>query len=192
MSVPPPAPADLEDQAAWYAWYEQALADNPRRLAHITTVWRRGLSYAAFADEPERFALTCLLHDVGRGLDPADQAPHALVGARFLRDLGLPGPLVALVAQHTGARYEAALRGFPELETEFPYTPSGDLDMLTYIDGTTGPDGAVLDAQARLADIAVRYGEDAWQVAAFRPIFDEIERGYDRCYPLVVPSIWQV
>jgi putative nucleotidyltransferase with HDIG domain len=178
-------PTNLSDQDAWFASIRAAFAgSDPRRLAHIETVWRRGRQVAHFSDQPERFALACLLHDVGRALDPDDREQHALVGARYLRSLGLDESLVRLVAQHSGARHACAQRGcsaeleaypLPEAETE-PQLRA-EHELLSYLDATTGPDGMVVSVAERGAELAVRYGCESRQVAGFALRQEEIRCG---------------
>jgi hypothetical protein len=82
---------------------------------------------------------------------------HPLHGARFLQDAGFPARLVALVAHHSGARFEAAERGLlAELES-FPLDDGTAMDILVAADLTTGPRGQSLTFEERLDDILVRY-----------------------------------
>ena len=180
LPLPPPVSRHL-DAAAWAAWMEAALRDQPRRWAHVRAVWRRaaklaqspqtGLSAADRAD----LELAALLHDVGRAIDPDDNEPHAFVGARFLEDLGLHR-VARLVAHHSGSRFEAEERGHSE-HCRWTREDGAVADILTYLDMTTGPDGQAVTPAERRADIAVRYGAESFQVKAFDRIADEIERG---------------
>ena len=83
------------------------LADLPERWTHVQVVaevastWgSRGILSAA-----------AWLHDVGYSPDVSVTGLHALDGAVYLRDLGLPPEVVSLVAYHTGAEFEAEERG---------------------------------------------------------------------------------
>ncbi len=118
------------------------------------------------------------LHDIGYASELATTGFHPLDGARFVRDQGFP-ELAALVAHHTGARREAALRGFNAFLDEFPYEDSLVLRALTYCDLTTGPDGSRTRVVDRLAEIQERYGQGHVVSRAIRAgaeEFKEIER----------------
>lgn len=151
------------------------------RLAHVREVGRRGAEAGICLGgetEPFLFPLACLLHDVGRALDPEDVDVHALVGARFLQQAGVPAPVVVLVAHHSGARFEANLRGVrDELEAIYPYKPWPALAALSYLDATTGPDGETISAEERLEEIGRRHGVDSWQYASFELTLPEIAQG---------------
>lgn len=110
---------------------------------------------------PEADALTAAayLHDIGYAPELAATGFHPLDGARFVRDQGLP-ELAILVAHHTGARNEAALRGVDDLFREFPYEDSLRLRALTYCDLTTGPEGSRTTVDERVTEIQNRYGPD--------------------------------
>ena len=86
------------------------------------------------------------LHDVGYSPDVRVTGFHALDGAVYLRDLGLPPEVVSLVAYHTGAEFEAEERG--------SRWSSPDRSA------TAGPVGcADLVRPDRLADRVARLGE---------------------------------
>ena len=110
---------------------------------------------------PEADVLTAAayLHDIGYAPELEATGFHPLDGARFVRDQGFP-ELATLVAHHTGARNEAALRGFDDLLREFPYEDSLMLRALSYCDLTTGPDGSRTHVGDRVAEIQNRYGPD--------------------------------
>src|SRR5262249_41361570 len=80
---------------------------------------------------------------------------HAIVGARALRRAGHER-LARLVAHHSGAPLEAALRDMPPLAAEFPAPVGADrplLDLLDIADLTTGADGARVTPATRLRDL---------------------------------------
>ncbi len=104
------------------------------------------------------------LHDIGYASPIAVTRFHPLDGARHLRDIGFGDPMLwILVAYHTCAEIEADARGLGDvLAAEFPIS---DVDpflvaALTYCDMTTGPDGAPLTVDERIAEILGRYGPD--------------------------------
>lgn len=100
------------------------------------------------------------LHDVGYAAGLARTGFHALDGARELSRRGAPSGVVALVAHHTGARYEAEERGLLDEWLQLP-RPDGELrDVLTMIDLSVGPTGRAVLERDRVAEILSRYGDD--------------------------------
>jgi hypothetical protein len=135
------------------------------RWAHVRAVGARvaEIADAAGIASPERelIAAAGVLHDVGYAPDLAVTGFHPLDGARFLQGSAFPARLVALVAHHSGARFEAAERGLlAELET-FPLEDETAMDILVAADLTTGPRGQRLTFQERFDDILVRYPPDS-------------------------------
>jgi len=144
----------------------QSVAEQARRVATLTGVDLELLVSAAF------------LHDIGYAQELAVTGFHPLDGARFVRDAGFP-ELARLVAHHTGARNEGALRGLPELVAEFPFQDSLEQRVLTYCDLTTGPTGNPTNVRDRVDEICARYGPDHVVSKAALiglPEFLEIER----------------
>jgi HD superfamily phosphodiesterase len=89
---------------------------------------------------PDDLVAAVWLHDIGYAPDLVQTGFHPLDGARFLRCAGVDGQVVSLMAYHSCARAEAAVRGLAaELAAEF--TPAGPLltDAPLYCDMTTGP-----------------------------------------------------
>jgi len=123
----------------------QSVAEQARNVARGTGVDLDLLVSAAF------------LHDVGYAPELAVTGFHPLDGARFVRDAGFP-ELARLVAHHTGARNEAALRGLPDLLIKFPFQDSLEQRALTYCDLTTGPTGNPTNVRDRVEEICTRYG----------------------------------
>ena len=85
---------------------------------------------------------------------------HPLDGARWLREQGQER-LACLVANHSGARFEAEARGLIEPFGEFPEERSAVADALTYCDLTTDPEGAQITPAGRLAEIEGRHGDES-------------------------------
>uniref|UniRef100_A0AAU3GUE1 HD domain-containing protein n=1 Tax=Streptomyces sp. NBC_01401 TaxID=2903854 RepID=A0AAU3GUE1_9ACTN len=137
----------------------------PRRWAHSQGVARRADELAEVVGEAaDLLVAAAVLHDVGYAPRLAATGFHPLDGARFLRDIHTAGEqLVRLVANHSMALLEAEERGLrDELEVEFPLLDDQLLvDALVYCDMTTTPDGEVTSVEARLTEIAVRYGTDS-------------------------------
>ncbi|MFJ4899446.1 MULTISPECIES: HD domain-containing protein [unclassified Streptomyces] len=134
----------------------------PRRWAHSLGVSRRAARVAeAMEGASELLFSAAILHDVGYAPRLAVTGFHSLDGARFLRDThAVDERLVRLVANHSFALLEAEERGLRAvLEAEFPLLDDQRLvDALVYCDMTTTPDGEVTSVEARLAEIAARYG----------------------------------
>jgi HD superfamily phosphodiesterase len=97
------------------------------------------------------------LHDIGYATELAETGFHPLDGAVWLRSQGL-ARLAGLVAHHSGARFEAAARGYAERLAAFSEEQSAVADALTYCDLTTGPNGERISVASRLDEIKVRYG----------------------------------
>ena len=140
---------ELEPLHAQRVRHSQTVAAQVRRLAaplagrvgpHTLAVWEA----AAY------------LHDVGYG--HPDTAQHAIDGARYLRDLGVPAAIVALVAWHSTSRHEIAARGLAvDLTAEWgPVDPLAHA-VLWVADFTTSPQGVVVPLEERLDGIRRRY-----------------------------------
>ena len=138
---------------------EQQLAELGRRWAHVQAVAAAAerIRLHLDAETGECLVAAAWAHDIGYGPQVRATGFHPLDGARFLRSEGFPELVVSLVAFHTGAAVEAAVRGVDGL-SEFAEPPRQALDALTFCDLTTGPDGAPVSAAARLDDVVTRYG----------------------------------
>jgi HD superfamily phosphohydrolase len=128
-------------------------------------------------EESERHVLmaSAYLHDVGYGPALVVTGCHALDGARHLRELGHER-LAGLVAYHSGARFEAEVRGLAEELAEFTDEDSALTRLLTYCDMTTGPRGESFTLDERLAEVSRRYGPDhvvTRSLSAARPWLEE-------------------
>ncbi len=97
------------------------------------------------------------LHDVGYAPSLVQTGFHPIDGARFLRSHGVPELVVSLVAHHTGAEFEATGRGLSAELAVFEPPPQDLLDVVTFADLTTGPDGATVAVEERLREILHRY-----------------------------------
>jgi hypothetical protein len=156
-----PAMDALVDHARQTA--EQYL-DTPRladRWAHVRAVADRAGELAVGAgvsgSERELVVAAGLVHDVGYAAELVVTGFHPLDGARHLQRAGFPDRLVALVAHHSGARFEAAERGLlTELEI-YPLEETTVMDILIAADLTTGPQGQALTFTERLDEILTRY-----------------------------------
>ena len=108
----------------------------------------------------EQVVSAAWLHDIGYSRDLAGTGFHPLDGALFLRSIGAPTEVVALVAHHTGAAYEAEERGLLAEWQELPTPEPAGLDVLTMIDLAVGPTGQLQLDVERIDEILSRYEDD--------------------------------
>jgi putative nucleotidyltransferase with HDIG domain len=108
----------------------------------------------------EGVAVAAWLHDVGYAPGLRVSGFHSLDGARYLRDVGAPDEVVALVARHTGAEFEAEERGLRDELSELPAADPEDLDVLTLVDLVVGPNGDLTTPEDRISEIGSRYAPD--------------------------------
>jgi len=133
----------------------------PRRWKHVQAVADRAERLRPVTDvDADLLVAAAWLHDVGYAEEIADLGFHPLDGARHLRSLGADSRLCALVANHSGARCEAGLRGLSDALSEFPDEDSLVRDALWYCDMTTSPIGEPVTFDERLTEIRARYGSD--------------------------------
>ncbi|MGI9098564.1 MAG: HD domain-containing protein [Solirubrobacteraceae bacterium] len=144
----------------------------------------------AIEDRPTLLA-AAYLHDIGYAPDLARTGFHPLDGAIWLRERQRER-LARLVAHHSGARYEAAVRGLVDPLARFAEESSPVADALTYCDLTTGPDGASISVASRLADIERRYGPSSLVAQAIDAAADTLRAAVARtegrlagCSPVV-------
>lgn len=171
---------DMEPLKDWASSQAGArLAPLGARWVHVQSVATQARSVAKRTGVDLDFLVSAaFLHDLGYAKELALTGFHPLDGARFVRDAGFP-ELARLVAHHTGARNEAALRGMPQLVAEFPFQDSLEQRALTYCDLTTGPTGKPTNVTDRVTEIRIRYGPDHVVSRAALiglPEFLEIER----------------
>lgn len=150
---------------------ETAVVRDARRLAGLCLASVRGPRWAhvqavgqaaegLMPEIGERVVVAAWLHDVGYGTAKTGTGLHPLDGARFLRRQGMDTAVVSLVAYHSGASFEAVERGLTAELGEFPPPSAGDLDALTLVDMTTGPDGSRMPVSVRISEILSRYGPE--------------------------------
>ena len=108
-------------------------------------------------DDRDLLVSAAWLHDVGYALPLRSTGFHPLDGARFLELRGFERRLCALVAQHSGARFEAEERGLARELAVYELEDSPVMDALVVADLTTGPRGQLLDYEDRMAEILTRY-----------------------------------
>ena len=133
----------------------------PQRWAHVQGVARQARTLrAVVGQDSELLEAAAILHDVGYAPDLAVTGFHPLDGAVYLSRVNAPSRLVHLVAHHSYASLEAQLRGLSTEMEEFKDDHGPTRDALWYCDQTTSPDGEIVTAQARIAEIVQRYGPE--------------------------------
>lgn len=146
------------------------------RLEHSRTAARLASAIApAFQCDFQFLSTAALLHDVGYSPELATTGFHPLDGARHLRKQG-HDELAGLIAHHTGARHEAAVRAVISLEVEFPFQDSPLDQALTFCDLTTSPWGTRMRFRDRIADIFKRYDSTHPTAIAIASCLDELEQ----------------
>ena len=137
---------------------ESCLCDMGDRWLHVQAVGRSAedLQKSGF-DVSDAVVAAAWLHDVGYGKAVADTGFHPVDGARWLAGQGAPPGVVALVAYHSGARFEAEERGLADALAQFSEPDPDQLDVLTMIDMSTSPKGKPVAVSERLDEILSRY-----------------------------------
>ncbi|UGQ10589.1 HD domain-containing protein [Yinghuangia sp. ASG 101] len=136
----------------------------PQRWAHSQGVAQRAHALGPIlGSEAELLYAAAVLHDIGYAPALAKIGFHPLDGARYLRDVAHADERVTrLVAHHSCALLEAEERGLAaDLTAEFPPETDHLVDALIYCDMTTSPNGDPTTAEARIAEILSRYGNDS-------------------------------
>src|SRR5664280_85051 len=138
---------------------EQRLGGVGDRWRHTQAVAARAKSAGGAVDPPDRDLLVAAawLHDIGYADSVTDTGLHPLDGAEYLTRLGFAPRLVALVAHHSCARFEAAERGLKEPLATYARETGPVADALIYADMTTGPTGETVAVADRIAEILERY-----------------------------------
>ena len=176
----------MDTLASWAQQLARALLQEPlpRRWAHVQGVAARarGLAPVLGADA-DLLEAAAWLHDIGYAPGLAVTGLHQLDGARYLRDARHAGPILCrLVAHHSCAIIEAEERGLADvLSSEFEPAPYALSSVLTYCDMTTSPDGGLVPAERRLAEIHDRYGPGHL-----------VSRSIRRATPMILRAVEQV
>ena len=134
----------------------------PQRWAHVQGVARIASDVAPrlLSRDSDAVVAAAWLHDVGYSPSTSATGFHPVDGARFARSAGMPELVVSLIAHHSAAHAEAIERGLAAELAEFELPPSDVLDVVTYADMTTAPDGGRIDAETRVREILDRYSTD--------------------------------
>jgi len=151
------------DVDAWRSTVLDLCRERPALLPHVAVEALRARDYAVRLRLPPEDQALCevfaLAHDVGKVdvLQTTGTQFHPLDGAAFALARG-EARLAALIAHHSGARYEAALRG---LTIPYPYEDSLVTQIVAVVDASTVQSGVVVPIAGRLRDIADRYGPES-------------------------------
>ncbi|WP_090066330.1 HD domain-containing protein [Lentzea flaviverrucosa] len=142
-------------------------SDLPQRWQHVQGVAAksRAAGHLFLDDERSLLIAAALLHDIGYSPKIANSGFHPLDGALFLKSIGAPRRLCALVAHHSCAHQEAELRGMSAELAEWSDEGTSLRDALWWADMTTTPDGVSTNVHDRIEEIQERYGPE--HVVAF-------------------------
>lgn len=157
------------------------------RWLHVQGVVERARWVGAIFDETDQAFLiaAAYLHDIGYAPSLQKTGFHPFDGAMYLQSLP-QDRLASLVAYHSGAQFEAHLRGLtPEL-LQFPHEYSALDDALTYCDMTTNPIGNQITFEQRIADIFQRYDEEHLVHKAIQQAIPSLTRAVKRTEELLL------
>ena len=140
---------------------ESCLGDMGDRWLHVQAVGRSAERlHERGYDVSNAVIVSAWLHDIGYSGTVARTGFHPLDGAEWLRQQDAPEGVVALVAHHSGAQFEAEERGLGHELAHFSAPDQDELDALTLIDMSTSPTGEQIAVNERLAEILARYPEE--------------------------------
>src|SRR6266700_3725054 len=151
-----------QEMIAWTSSQaETLLSPLGNRWLHVQGVARQAQHISEILNTPDQPYLiaAAYLHDIGYAPVLMKTQFHPIDGANYLQSHGLDR-LVSLVAYHSEAQFEAALRGLSSELERFPreYSPVGD--ALTHCDLTTSTTGEEISFEERIANIISRYGKE--------------------------------
>jgi len=164
------------DIDGWRSVVLDRCRERPLLLPHVAVEALRAQDYATrlrLSDDERALCEVCALaHDLGKvdALRTTGTDFHPLDGAAFALACGEPR-LAALIAHHSGARYEAALRG---LTIPYPYEDSIVNQIVAVVDASTVQSGLVVPIVERLRDITDRYGPESPPVRAMHAFWPEL------------------
>ncbi len=161
----------------------QLLTPLDDRWSHVQAVATRADEVSSVVDVGERDLLVAAawLHDIGYAPELETTGCHPIDGARHLERCGFPARLAALVAHHSGARFEAEVRGLVDELAPYPLEESPVMDALVYADMTTGPQGQRLTFDERIEEILTRY-----------PPESEVHRAITKARPVLAEHVARV
>lgn len=140
---------------------ERLLKPLGERWLHVQAVARNAAEVANRLDlDRSTVVQAAWLHDIGYAPELVRTGMHAIDGAVYLESAGVRSDVVALVAHHTGAVYEASERGLLTALERLPSPPRGELAALTFCDLISSPTGKRVGFVERLDEILSRYQPD--------------------------------
>ncbi len=156
------------------------------RWLHTQGVVKRAHQIANILKEEDRSMLiaAAYLHDIGYAPSLNISGFHPLDGAYYLLAQN-QRRLASLVAYHSGAKFEAQLRGLTTELNRIPHERSAIADALTYCDMLTGPTGLEVSFNERLKDIFQRYNEKALVNRAIHQAMPSLESTMERTRDLL-------
>jgi predicted hydrolase (HD superfamily) len=157
------------------------MCEHPDRLRHLAAAAARAdaLSATLSMDTIDPLVASAWLHDIGYAPALRQTGFHPLDGATYLRREGWPDRVCALVAHHSGSRFEARIRGLDGPLWEFDFAEDAPSDVLTAADNTAGQDGSLVTLSERLREKLQRHGPD-WPGARANPERDDYIRAAAR------------
>jgi len=164
------------DVDSWQSVVLDKCRERPALLPHVAVEALRARDYTArlrLSDDERALCEVCALaHDLGKvdALRTTGTDFHPIDGAAFAVACGEPR-LAALIAHHSGARYEAALRG---LTIPYPYEDSIVNQIVAVVDASTLQSGLVVPIVERLRDIVDRHGPESPPVRAMQAFWPEL------------------
>lgn len=158
-----------------------------QRWIHVQGVVKKAYHISEiFEEQHDKIILiaSAYLHDIGYSPMINKTGFHPLDGANYLRSQKQTR-LASLVAHHSGAIFEASLRGFEVELSEFKQEHSSIADALTYCDMTTNSKGLQVTFEERLNDIFSRYNEKHIVNKAIRQAVPTLSAAIERTERLI-------
>lgn len=160
----------------------------PRRWSHTVAVAATAarLADALAPDGVDEIVCAAWLHDIGYAPALIDTGFHPLDGAAYLAAAAAGGPdipaeVVALVAHHTGAVFEARERGLQDALAGYPIPDETKLAIVSCADLCSGPGGAAVDPADRISEVLTRY-----------PAEHPVHRAITKSAPILVAQSLQI
>lgn len=163
------------DVSQWRVLVLDACREMPALLPHSAVAALRARTYATglglSVDDQDLCEVAALAHDIGKTPTLNQSGFHPIDGATYAAAQGEPR-LAALIAHHSGARYEAELLGLT-----IPYTHEASMvqRIITVVDGTTTPQGIVVTIRERQRDVIERHGATSVAAKAMEQFQSELE-----------------
>ena len=158
--------APVDDLVTWAKETAGSILDVPqfrgRRWKHVQAVGAKAalIADALAREDGELLIASAWLHDIGYAEPLQVTGFHPLDGARYLVACDVDVRVSRLVANHSGAVAEAALRGLTTELVDFPDEPGPMRDALWACDMTTSPVGESVSFDERRREIIERYRKE--------------------------------